>query len=58
MSTWKAAFSARTDLERYGDNGIGLFALALRFGLDDLDTVASESLTDGNDDKKVELCPH
>ena len=55
MSTWKAAFSARTDLERYGDNGIGLFALALRFGLDDLDTVASESLTDGNDDKKVDF---
>lgn len=55
MSTWTSAFTARTDLDRYGDNAIGLFALALRFGLEDLETVASESLTDGNDDKKVDL---
>ncbi len=55
MSTWKHAMSGRTDLTRYGDNAIGLFALALRFGLEDLDTVASESLTDGSDDKKVDF---
>ncbi|VUZ83686.1 AIPR protein [Candidatus Methylomirabilis lanthanidiphila] len=55
MSTWKSAFTARTDLNRYGDNAIGLFALALRFGLEDLETVAAESLTDGSDDKKVDL---
>lgn len=55
MSTWTSAFTARTDLVRYGDNAIGLFALALRFGLEDLETVAAESLTDGSDDKKVDL---
>jgi len=55
MSTWKSAFQARTDLKRFGDNALGLFALALRFGLDDLGTAAAESLTDGADDKKVDL---
>ena len=55
MSMWNSAFRARTDLNRYGDNAVGLFALALRFGLEDLETVAAESLTDGNDDKKVDL---
>lgn len=55
MTTWQSALGARTDLKRYGGNAIGLFALALRFGLEDLDTVASESLTDGKDDKKADL---
>ena len=55
MSTWKSAYDARPDLKRFGDNALGLFALALRFGLDDLGTVAAESLTDGADDKKLDF---
>jgi AIPR protein len=55
MQTWEQAFQSRTDLTRYGDNALGLFALALRFGLDDLDTVAADSLTDGSDDKKCDI---
>jgi hypothetical protein len=54
-TTWQDAFAARDDLRQYGDNAIGLFALALRFGLDDIDSVAAESITDGNDDKKCDL---
>ncbi|WP_261371408.1 AIPR family protein [Yersinia bercovieri] len=55
MSTWKEAFEARNDLKDYGDNGLALFALALRFNIDDLETVAAESITDGHDDKKCDL---
>jgi len=55
MSTWQIALKNRTDLTQYGDNALGLFALALRFGLEDLATVASESLTDGSDDKKADF---
>jgi len=55
MSSWEHAFQSRTDLVKYGDNSIGLFALALRFGLEDLDTVAADSITDGRDDKKCDL---
>lgn len=55
MSTWKEAYSARVDLEAYDDNGLALFALALRFGVEDLDTVAADAITDGNDDKKCDM---
>lgn len=51
LTTWQTAFEKRDDLKKYADNAIGLFALALKFGLDDLETVAAESLTDGGDDK-------
>lgn len=54
-TTWQEALEARDDLEQYGDNAIGLFALSLRFGLDDIHSVAAESITDGNDDKKCDL---
>ena len=54
-TTWQEALEARDDLEQYADNAIGLFALSLRFGLDDIHTVAAESITDGSDDKKCDL---
>jgi hypothetical protein len=55
MSSWEQAYGNRSDLAQYGENSIGLFALALRFGLEDLDTVAANSLTDGSDDKKCDI---
>lgn len=55
MSMWEQAFQSRTDLAQYGDNALGLFALGLRFGLEDLDTVAANSITDGSDDKKCDI---
>ena len=55
MSNWKEAFSSRTDLSEYGDNALGLFALALRFGIEDLETTAADSITDGSDDKKCDI---
>ena len=36
-------------------NGLALFSLALRFGLDDLETIAADAITDGNDDKKCDM---
>jgi hypothetical protein len=55
MDTWQSAYESRTDLDTYGDNAIGLFALALRFNIEDLDSVAADALTDGADDKKCDL---
>jgi len=55
MSGWKEAYISREDLTEYGDNGLALFSLALRFGLDDLDTIAADAITDGNDDKKCDM---
>lgn len=55
MNTWKEAYETRSDLSQYDDNGLALFALALRFGLEDLDSVASDAITDGNNDKKCDM---
>lgn len=55
MKPWQTAFDSRDDLRQYEANALGLFALALKFGLDDIDTVAADSITDGNDDKKCDI---
>ncbi len=54
-ANWLAAFDAREDLHQYNDSAIGLFALALRFSIDDIHSVAVEAVTDGSDDKKCDL---
>ncbi len=51
---WEA-FRARTDLEKYGVDALLLFGLQLRFGIEDIDLVASTSLTEGGEDKKADL---
>jgi hypothetical protein len=50
-----AALSTRSDLAKYGDNAIVLFAIETAFDIEDIDTVASVALTDGSDDKKCDL---
>ena len=55
MAPWLTAFKARDDLTLYQSNSIGLFALALKFNLEDIAAVAADSITDGNDDKKCDL---
>ena len=50
-----AAFESRDDLVAYGDNALLLFIAQLRLGFDDVDTFASNSLTDGSNDKKCDL---
>ena len=55
VSTYLSALNGREDLLKYGDNALLLFALQIRFELEDIDTVATNSLTDGIDDKKCDL---
>ena len=45
------AFKARTDLSIYKDNALLLFALELKFDIDNIHSVAEDALTDGRDDK-------
>lgn len=54
-SPWLSTYESREDLRQFGDNAIGLFALALRYNLEDLVATAAESITDGSDDKKCDL---
>jgi AIPR protein len=51
----QAAFDSRSDLEIYGSNALLLFALEMKFQIEDIKTVAADSLTDGSDDKKCDL---
>ncbi|HEX8273552.1 MAG TPA: AIPR family protein [Longimicrobiaceae bacterium] len=55
MTSYDTAFASRADLEQYGSNALLMFALELRFGLEDIHTVAADALTDGSDDKKCDL---
>ncbi|MFS7192252.1 AIPR family protein [Serratia proteamaculans] len=55
MDTWETAYSALEDLSDYKDNALGLFALGLRFGLDDLSSIGVDAVTDGSDDKKLDI---
>ena len=48
-------FEGRNDLQKYVQNALLLYALQLRFDIEDIDSVASESITDGYEDKKCDL---
>ncbi|OAN83002.1 hypothetical protein A8B81_08175 [Sulfitobacter pontiacus] len=55
MSDWKNAYEAmKKDLD-LDDDAIGVFAVNLKFNLDDFKNTASEALTGGGDDKKCDL---
>jgi hypothetical protein len=54
-TSYQIAFDSRTDLKKYNENALALFALQLRFQIEDIDTVAASSLTGGGDDKKCDL---
>lgn len=41
--------------ENFNSNALMLYALELRFGIDDIFDVAVDSLTDGSNDKKCDL---
>lgn len=54
-ASWQEAFEGRDDLNEFGDNALGLFALGLKFGIEDLVSIGADSITDGSDDKKCDL---
>lgn len=48
-------FNSREDLKKFKPNDLALFALQLRYGVEDIETVALDSITEGIDDKKTDL---
>lgn len=56
MMVFMDNFLNRQDLiSKYKDNALLLYSLELRLQLEDIQSVASDALTDGNDDKKCDL---
>jgi hypothetical protein len=53
--TFLQAFESRDDLKQYGSESLTLFGLQLKFNIEDIHNVASDSITDGSDDKKCDL---
>jgi hypothetical protein len=54
-NAWLAALDARDDLRKWGSTALGLFALVLNFGLEDIESVATDAVVDGADDKKCDI---
>jgi hypothetical protein len=52
---WKNAFTVMQTNYSLPDDAIGVFAINLRFNLDDIQTIASEAITGGGDDKKCDV---
>ncbi len=55
IPTFKSAFDSDADLQKYGSIGLALFALNLYLRLDDIDEFASNAITEGPGDKKVDV---
>lgn len=56
MYNYIKQYKGRRDLiDNYGDNSLLLYALQLRYDIEDIVSVAAEALTDGSDDKKCDL---
>lgn len=54
--TFKAAFEADTDLKQYQHNALTVFALSLYLRLEDFQEFAANAITEGRNDKKVDIC--
>lgn len=53
--SFEKALAGREDLKKYTDNRLLLFALEMYRGIEDIHSVAVDSLTDGRGDKKCDL---
>ena len=49
------AYEGRDDLKKFKSNSLSLFALELKFGIEDIESVALNSISEGPDDKKIDL---
>lgn len=55
-SSWITEYNSLSELkEDFKDNALALFALWLRFGIDDLKSVGIDAITDGAQDKKLDM---
>ena len=54
-TSWSTAYREREDLIAFGSAGLALFAMALKFGYDDLETIGADAVVDGPDDKGCDI---
>ena len=54
--SFKPAFDADDEIQKYGSNSLLMFTLALYIRAEDIKELAAEGLTDGSNDKKADFC--
>jgi hypothetical protein len=52
---WQNAFNVMKTNYSLTDDAVGVFAINLRFNLDDIQTIVTEAITGGGDDKKCDV---
>lgn len=52
---WQAAYTTTKTNFGLNDDAIGVFAIQLRFNLDDIKTIAAEAITGGGNDRKCDV---
>lgn len=52
---WQGAYKVAKSNFGLSDDAIGVFAIQLRFNLDDIKTIAAESITGGGNDRKCDV---
>lgn len=52
---WQAAYATTKANFGLNDDAIGVFAIQLRFNLDDIKTIAAEAITGGGNDRKCDV---
>ena len=55
-TSFREAFESDSGLERFGSNSLSIFALSLYLRLEDPDEFAASSITEGPNDKKLDIC--
>lgn len=53
--SWQAAYKTTKTNFGLNDDSIGIFAIQLRFNLDDIKTIAAEAITGGGNDRKCDV---
>lgn len=54
--TFRYAFETEEEWEKYDCSALSLFVLSHYLNIEDIESFASDSITDGIDDKKVDIC--
>ena len=55
LPSWSHAYQEREDLAAFESAGLALFAMALKFGYDDLQTIGADAVVDGPDDRSCDV---
>ena len=53
--SWQTAYKTTKANFGLNDDSIGIFAIQLRFNLDDIKTIAAEAITGGGNDRKCDV---